>query len=222
MQRPLNMLENGLPRNAPACGDTHRHRNVCDKLLPGLVLLTLARSGEALAGDQVVIPGEAFKSDFNLMRQAAPLSVPMFTVPATYQTADLPERQTFSARDFRPRGHSVFDEEPQSGTSPDAPLLRSTTVWQRLADYRTRGRVRLLTLWETGGSSVSLQAGRKGEPSLQWTSRLMNRGGATRGVLDQWFSTSIAGAGRSMHFTPRSSKSEPAKQVRLPDSGPNK
>jgi hypothetical protein len=222
MQRPLNMSENGLHRDAPACGDTNRHRNVCEKLLPGLVLISLARAGEALAGDQVVIPGEAFKPDFNLMRQAAPLSVPMFTAPATYQTADLPERQTFSAHDFRPRGHSVFDDEPQSGTSPDAPLLRSTTVWQRLADYRTRGGVRLLTLWETGGSSVSLQAGRKGEPSLQWTSRLMNRGGATRGVLDQLFATSIAGAGRSMHFTPRSSNSEPAKQARLPDSGASK
>ena len=81
-------------------------------------------------------------------------------------------------------------------------MLRGTTVWQRLSDYRSRDRVRVVTLWETGGSSVSLQAGKKGDPSLQWTSRLMNRGGATRGLLDQLFATSLGGVARSLHLTP--------------------
>src|SRR5260370_42117606 len=82
-------------------------------------------------------------------------------------------------------------------------MLRGTTVWQRLSDYRSRDRVRVVTLWETGGGSVSLQAGREGDPSLQWTSRLMSRGGATGGLLDQMFSTSLGGAARGLHLTPR-------------------
>ncbi len=87
-------------------------------------------------------------------------------------------------------------------------------------DLRAHNRVRLLTLWETGGSSVSLQAGRKGDPSLQWTSRLMNRGGATRGLLDQMFSASLAGAGRSLHLSPRTMAGEaPGKPAKLLDGG---
>jgi hypothetical protein len=82
-------------------------------------------------------------------------------------------------------------------------MLRGTTVWQRLSDYRSRDRVRVVTLWETGGGSVSLQAGKKGDPSLQWTSRLMNRGGATRGLLDQVLATSLGGVAHSLHLTPR-------------------
>jgi hypothetical protein len=81
-------------------------------------------------------------------------------------------------------------------------MLRGTTVWQRLSDYRSRDRVRVVTLWETGGSSVSLQAGKKGDPSLQWTSRLMNRGGATRGLLDQVLSASLGGVARGLHLAP--------------------
>jgi len=60
------------------------------------------------------------------------------------------------------------------------------TTWQRLQEYRNRDRVRVMTLWESGASNVSIQTNRKGDPSLQWTSRLMNRGGATRGLLDRW------------------------------------
>jgi hypothetical protein len=85
-----------------------------------------------------------------------------------------------------------------------------TTVWQRLAEYRSLNRVQVVTLWETGGSSLSLQAGRKGDPTLQWTSRLMNRGRAPRGVLDKLFSTSLGGAvGRGLHFGPHAINADP-------------
>jgi hypothetical protein len=68
----------------------------------------------------------------------------------------------------------------------------------------------VVTLWETGGNSLSLQAGRKGDPTLQWTSRLTNRGSATRGLLDDLFSTSFGSAvGRSLHLAPRQAGSEP-------------
>jgi hypothetical protein len=78
-------------------------------------------------------------------------------------------------------------------------MLRGTTVWQRMEEYRVHDGVRLLTLWESRGSTVSLQAGKRGDPSLQWSSRLTSHGGVTRGLLDQLFSVSIAGAGSSLH-----------------------
>ena len=79
----------------------------------------------------------------------------------------------------------MLDHDSPVAASNDLPMLHGTSVWERLTDYRSHGGVRLLTLWETGGSSVSLQAGRKGEPSLQWASHSMNRNGAPRGLLDQ-------------------------------------
>jgi hypothetical protein len=123
-------------------------------------------------------------------------------VPSSYQAVDLPAFKSFSAGEFRPRGHSILDKDSRLADAEDAPMLRGTTVWQRLSDYRSRDRVRVVTLWETGGSSVSLQAGKKGDPSLQWTSRLMNRGGATRGLLDQVLSASLGGVARGLHLAP--------------------
>jgi hypothetical protein len=100
----------------------------------------------------------------------------------------VPEPKTFSTKDFRPRGRSLF-EGPRLNITDDA-LIDDTTVWQRLADYRIHNRLQLLTLWKSGASTVSLQAGRRGDPTLQWTSHLMNRGAATRGLLDRWFNVS--------------------------------
>jgi hypothetical protein len=84
-----------------------------------------------------------------------------------------------------------------------------------MSDYRSRNRVRLLTLWESTGGSVSLQAGTHGDPSLQWTSHWMNRGGSTRGVLDHLFSVSVSGAGEKLRSLSRSVNSQetPAKQL---------
>ena len=81
------------------------------------------------------------------------------------------------ATDFRLRKDTVFDTDPAVNAFGDAPMLQGTTVWQRMSEYKSHDRVRLLTLWESSGSTVSLQAGHHGDPSLQWTSRTMNRGG---------------------------------------------
>ncbi len=197
-----------------------RCRVVCDRWLPGLVLLTLVKTCEASTSEQVVIPGGAPRADFNTVQPHTPLAMPApsmstFSLPSSYESIELPQTRAFSSQDFRPRGRSALEKEPPNSTFEDAPMIRGTTVWQRMADYRSHDRVRLLTLWETGGSTISLLAGKKGEPSLQWTSRLMNRGGATRGLLDQFFSASLAGAARGLHFSPRAagadSSSKPAK-----------
>jgi hypothetical protein len=116
----------------------------------------------------------------------------------------------FSTTDFRPRRHTVFDRDPPVSAFTDAPMLHYTTVWQQLSEYKSHDRVQVLTLWESSGSSVSLQAGKRGDPSLQWTSRLMNRGGSTRGLLDRFFSASIAGAASGFHNSSSRSSNAPA------------
>jgi hypothetical protein len=140
---------------------------------------------------------------------ASPPALGDFTAPK------LGDIKVFSDTEFCPRKHARADDNGLGNVVDDNPMLWNSTVWQRMNDYRSRDRVRLLTLWESSGSSVSLQAGRHGDPSLQWTSRSMNRGGSTRGVLDQLFSVSIAGAGEKLHGASRSASSQepPAKQI---------
>jgi hypothetical protein len=178
-------------------------------MLVGLAILTIVRASAALAGELVPPTVSAAKPELNIAREFTPTSAFILplpasyaAVPSSYQTVDLPVFKSFSAAEFRPRGHSMLEKDSGLGDAEDAPMLRGTTVWQRLSDYRSRDRVRVVTLWETGGSSVSLQAGKKGDPSLQWTSRLMNRGGATRGLLDQLLATSLGGVARGLRLTP--------------------
>ncbi len=131
------------------------------------------------------------------------LSVPPFTAPLSYPLPLVADPKTLSGKDFRPRGRSILDTDFQVNVA-DGALIDDTTVWQRLAEYRTHDRVRVLTLWESGASTVSLQAGKKGDPSLQWTSRLMNHGGATRGLLDRLFpviGTHESGGGHGIAHT---------------------
>ncbi len=116
----------------------------------------------------------------------------------------------FSTTEFRPRKRTVFDRDPALSAFTDAPMIHYTTVWQQLSEYKSHNRVQVLTLWESSGSSVSLQAGKRGDPSLQWTSRLMNRGGSTRGLLDRFFSASIAGAASGFRNSSSRSSSTPA------------
>jgi hypothetical protein len=184
------------------------------------MLFTLVRTTEALAGEQAALSGLPAKSDFNAPPQQTALTAPMFPIPAPYRAEPLTDVKTFSTRDFRPRGRSILERDPEVAAVESVPMMSGTTVWQRLAEYRSHGRVRLVTLWETGGNSVSLQAGRKGDPSLQWTSRLMNRGGATRGLLDELLTTSLGGVGRGLHIAPRATSTEPAgRQTKLMDAG---
>jgi hypothetical protein len=103
----------------------------------------------------------------------------------------------------------MFEGDPMNSYG-DTPMLRGTTVWQRMADYKSRDRVRLLTLWETSGSTISLQAGKKGDPSLQWNSRLMNRGGSTQGLLDRIFTMSLSRAGNGLRNVTRPTTSSAA------------
>jgi hypothetical protein len=215
--RPSNDAQ---PPSAARCTAGH------DRTLLGLVLITLVHTSEALAGDAASVGNTAVAvhplvadSSQSLASQATRLTVPgLFTIPK----AD--DIHGFSATEFIPRKHTMFDHGPAIGTVGDAPILRSTTVWQRLDEYRTHDGVRLLTLWESHDSTISLQAGKRGDPSLQWSSRLTSHDGPKRGLLDQLFSVSLAGAGTGLRnvthstITPAAIK-PPAAAARLAPSG---
>ena len=167
------------------------------------VAVLMIRSGELLAADQTVTTvASPVKHEFrqSIPIYAAPfnahLSAALSPVPREYALPPLADEHaltdphTFSDTEFRPRGRSMFDKDPAIGNANDS-LMIDRTVWQRLQEYRNHDRVRVMTLWESGASAVSIQTDRKGDPSLQWTSRLMNRGGATRGLLDRWSPVSV-------------------------------
>ena len=83
-------------------------------------------------------------------------------------------------------------------------MLQDPSVWQQLAQYKSQNRVRLLTLWQTQGSTLSLQAGRHGGPSLQWSTPWVNREDASRGLLDRLFPRPSRSANRSTVARPAS------------------
>jgi hypothetical protein len=184
-----------------------------------LALLTLISAGEACAGDlagttvgppeREIAPRISFTTPGfgSLSHRAYTVSDPLLTAPSSYALREMPETKTYSSRDFRPRGRSVFDADPRAGT-PAETLTVDKDLGQRLKEYKSRDHVRVLTLWETGASAISIQTDRKGDPSLQWTSRLMNRGGATQGLLDRLFPVSVFGG--TTHVT-RSATSQPSR-----------
>ncbi|MGA2188154.1 MAG: hypothetical protein ABSH33_06460 [Steroidobacteraceae bacterium] len=210
MQHSFSMPSTCIAPSAKAHRSTTRELGTYDTLFVGLILWTLVHTTEALAGDQSPLSGAAARPDFADLRQPTPLPATLFPIPAPYQAADLPETKSYSAEEFRPRARSIPNPNSGGAGVDDESIMSRTTVWQRLPEYRSLNRVRVMTLWEAGGNSLSLQAGRRGDPSLQWTSRLMNRGGAPRGLLDELFSTSVGGAvGRGLHIAPRASSAEP-------------
>jgi hypothetical protein len=204
--RPSNVAP--AERNAALCN------GIRERILLGLTVFALVHSGETPAGEHA--------SSANLTFDPA---VSYFRLPISgiYTAPSVDAKPVFSATDFRPRKHTVFDIDPAATTFGDPQLLRTTTVWQRMSEYKSHDRVRVLTLWESSGSTVSLQAGRRGDPSLQWTSRLMNHGGSTQGLLDRLFSVSLAGASAGLRNATRSA-SAPAtlKPVSLPTAAGSK
>ncbi len=174
-----------------------RGSGVHERTLLGFVLLTFAGANEVMAGDAVSIDHPAAPRAPVTVESSLPLtSIARIPDPGFFAIPKAEEPHVFSATDFIPRKHTMFDHDSAVG---DAPMLRGTTVWQRLDEYRVHDGVRLLTLWESPGSSVSLQAGKRGGPSLQWSSRLSNHDGPTRGLLDRLFSVSLAGASNGLH-----------------------
>ncbi|MDP9065667.1 MAG: hypothetical protein M3O06_07380 [Pseudomonadota bacterium] len=113
-------------------------------------------------------------------------------LPSAFWPPAAHDPQVRYSDEFRPRGRSLVEPSDGALAALELPTARKNS-WQRLSEYRSLGRVQLVTLWKAGGSSLSLQAGRRGGPSLQWTSRFTG-GSASRGLLDELISTSISAA----------------------------
>jgi hypothetical protein len=161
----------------------------CSTMLAGLVLYTLAVSSEVSGAE----PSSSREGSPSASANASSLALlPPDETLSPHETKDYP------ATEFRPHGRSLLDDSSTANDSAEIPGLRSTSVWQRMTDFRSRDRVRVLTLWKSGGGTISLQAGKGGSPSLQWTSSSLSRGEATRGVLDRLISASVAGVGNSL------------------------
>jgi hypothetical protein len=189
---------NGRPA---ALGEAHRG-NGRERILLALILYTVGRSAEALAGDQA--SAEAAVNHAADSHRAPISTASLLATPAFSTDRSVTEADSFSATDFRPRAHSVFEADPAKGASSGslAPMLQSTTIWQQMAQYKSQDRVRLLTLWQTRGSSLSLQAGKHGGPSLQWSSPWMAREGAAGGLFDHLFSPSMRASGNAWRTSP--------------------
>jgi hypothetical protein len=167
--------------------------HLAKRIPPTLLVFMLVSTAPVLAGEQAT-------SDFPLHASASPRSFSLGRPGA--------ENPVFSATEFRPRKSSMQAEDPARQASPffDAPMLQGTSIGEQLAQSRSQDRVRLLTLWQAKGSTLSLQAGRHGGPSLQWSTPWVNREDVSRGLLDRLFPA----ASRSAAYTYRSAAARPA------------
>lgn len=176
-----------------------RH-GICDRFYVGLAVLALVRVGEALAADPASAAGSGSgRLQASDVPSSSAVSASGFTIPENYAIPGVPETKSVSSRDFRPHATSMFNSEHILNVT-DESLMSDTPVWHSLSDYSTLGRVRVLTLWQSSANSISLQAGKKGTPSLQWTAHLFTRStGSPRvaGLLDRLFPVSVAGESNS-------------------------
>jgi len=192
------MSEIGRVNAAIADSAARRCSIIRENVLLTLVLCSVVRATQALAGDQPSNADSAHGANAANSRDTRNVSASMFS--AQFVSAKPLIDDEFSATEFRPRMHSVASSDSaRSGASIiDAPMLRSTSVWQHMADYKSQGRVRLLTLWQMRGSSLSLQAGRHGAPSLQWSTPWVHREGTSRGLFDRLLTMPAHAAGNTL------------------------
>jgi hypothetical protein len=180
-----------------------------DLAIVSLVVWSCVRPAEAWAIDEGALITVLREADFELATIP-----PRFSLP-------LAEQKSFPS-EFRSRGPSIVSEDATSGPEDKT---QHGSVWQRLGEFRTHDRLRLLTLWRTGGHSLSLQAGRRGDPTLQWTTGLSHRGADSGCLLDELFSSSAGGAlGKGLHmlphFPPVEFPTKPARAAEAPLTAP--
>jgi hypothetical protein len=160
-----------------------RSNGLCECLLAALALYGLA-PGSASAGDQLRSP--AARQNANMQKTVrAQIAAPSF--PAPFAFSALPEMPVFSSTEFRPRKPGLLEaaEADSEHSVIDAPMLADASIARELSGAKTQDRVRLLTLWQSRASSLSLQAGKRGAPSLQWSTPWMHRDSDVRGVFDR-------------------------------------
>lgn len=193
------MSELALVRGQAAVAAAARCSGARDGLLLTLVLYTLVRSSEALAGDALPLADSAPQADA-AKAQAASAARLLTASPDTLRNyfVDPP----FSATEFRPRPRAPSEVGANSGGfALDKSQLDGTTVAQEMEQFKSQGRVRLLTLWQTRAATLSLQSNKHGGPSLQLSSPWGMRGDSSHGLFDHLFAPS-RGAGNSRTARP--------------------
>jgi hypothetical protein len=181
------------PLDGAICAQRQLHGNgLRQNLLVMLVLYGLLPC-DAFAADQsqeAQAPGNADARKFQAR-------LPEHSIPApfAYEPARS-EQQVFSATEFRPRKHGLLDADTVKSEAfvIDAPIRRDTSLARDIAEFKTQDRLRLLTLWQSRASSLSLQAGKHGAPSLQWSTPWMHRDVSSRGLFDRMVSLRGFGA----------------------------
>ncbi len=175
-----------------------RSNGLCECLLGALALYSLAPSN-ACAGDQ---PKFADAGRSAGVQNAVRAQIAAASWPARFAFAAPPQTPAFSPSDFRARKPGLLEAAPApSGDSViDAPMLGDTSIARELSEAKTQDRVRLLTLWRSRASSLSLQAGKRGAPSLQWSTPWMHRENASRGIFDRLLTSAhgLGAAGRGV------------------------
>ena len=170
----------------PRCGGLREHT------LMAFTFISCVCGGEALAKDPTL-------SSQGPLKPGAESSA-FFALPVPIN-----EPRAFSATEFRPRRQDLSGADPAKRETSiiDAPML-DTSVARQWREFKSQDRVRLLTLWRSSVSSVSLQAGRHGMPSLQWSTPWMHRDVASRGLFDRFLTVSPrSSGGGSRGITPR-------------------
>ena len=162
-----------------------------------LVLYSLG-PGDASANDSPQSTDARRHADAQTLARAQ-IAVPAYPAPFAF-VAPHGEAQGFSA-EFRTRKPGLLETTASAGRAfaIDAPMLRDTSIARGLSEAKTQDRVRLLTLWQTRASSLSLQAGKRGAPSLQWSTPWMHRDAASRGLFDRWLSVAPRNFGSTVH-----------------------
>jgi hypothetical protein len=161
-----------------------------ESMLMALAIYGVARVDDAVAADVAAkfeLPGTQF---------SAPLAPRPLLSPAFTALPYLAEPEAFSMSEFRPRkrGFLEFNASRSETRLTDMPLLQDNSVARQMAEFKSQDRLRLLTLWQSHASSLSIQAGKKGAPSLQWSTPLMHRESSPRGLFDHLLSVSPQGA----------------------------
>jgi hypothetical protein len=161
-----------------------RGNGLCECLLMTLVLYSLVPA-EASAGEQ---PQAADARRRVEAQKATRSQFAMPSFPAEFAIA-VPRAETpaFSPTEFRPR-RAALPEAANTRIETsiiDAPMLRDASIARELSEAKTQDRVRLLTLWQSRASSLSLQTGKHGAPTLQWSTPWMHRDAASRGLFDR-------------------------------------
>ena len=191
---PVNGTISGHPKT--------RNSHIRDRMLLTWVLYGVVRASQALAGDQPSnndsTPGAGGKNS-----RDAQTGTSMFSAPFV-SARPLADAEPYSRTEFRPRKRSLdkLDSARSEGSIIDTPMLQDTSVWQQLAESRSQDRVRLLTLWQTKGRSLSLQAGKHGAPSLQWSTPWAHQA-ASHGLFDRLLTARPRTGGGNPRSAPR-------------------